>query len=301
MPRKKIDDPGSYYRKRIASAIYKFTGNQRKLDHDIDPVVLHIEYKLKVYLNNIYNNVLRLKKSKRWMIDDVYDVLKDTPEHYGVRRFLLVKRFSRKAAGAADSTEEVDEKMGKPEEPSVENVTTFDQMQHELNVLNDDSRLFKRSERDRMILLQRADALTADMEADEYVQYHQHAQTKFINITEVFDRWMGWKKMGTDYYLAFSWLALNRIKRILDDGLYNRRRRARTLFSPDWISYERMHPLSYRDFTVSIEPNETIGKFVQQQFVDEFLEIDDMFRDPGSMRTYSARFPILDVLNKRRL
>lgn len=297
--KKEILDPSSYYRKRIASAIYKITGNRRGTDPDQDAVILHVEIKLKDYLNKIYRDVLKRRGTKRWTLDDVFSVLEDSQVYYGARRFLVVKRYSRKTL----------EKDTNPDDPDIlvdashaKSLKSYDQ---ELAALDDGTRLYKASERDRLETLERADILTQYMDPSEYMLYHQNAQTKFIDPkdTVLFDQWMGWKKMGPDFYLVFGWLATNKIKRIIQNGLYNRRRHVMSPFTPNWILYDKMNPLSLHDFAVSTREVksrqralEQLEQLEQQQSDEEFYKVNNVFRDP--MRaTYS--FPILNVVKNR--
>jgi hypothetical protein len=290
--RKVILDPSSYYRKRIASAIYKITGNQRSTDPDQDAVVLHVETRLKDHLNKIYRDLLKRKGKKRWSLNDVFSVLEDSQVYYGARRFLVVKRYSRKTL----------KKDTNPDDPDilVDDAKSLKSYDQELAALDDGTRLYKASERDRLETLKRADILTQYMDPSEYMLYHQNAQTKFIDPkdTVLFDQWMGWKKMGPDFYLVFGWLASNKIKRIIQNGLYNRRRHVMSPFTPNWILYDKMNPLSLHDFAVStrdVKSRQRADELEQQQFDEEFYKVNDVFRDP-IRATYS--FSILNVLQR---
>jgi hypothetical protein len=300
--RKDTIDPIAHFRQRISYAIFQFTGNLRCTDVNADPVLLYIEARLQLYLNRIRQKIESTKGKKKWSTADIFKALDGYTEYYGLRRFLIVKQYSRKAVDAtiAEKGEDTEFEVNElpPPELNGEFVNT-DQMQKELHELNDGSPLYYKYESERKEYLILADKLTSSMNAEQYREYHHLAQIKFINNKEAFDKWMNWPKMGKDLYLVFSWLALNRIRYIVQDAIYNRRSRI-GLFQTSWLLYDRTHPIILQDFTLA--PNtkklDAIQEIEDNQLVELIVHTDQQFEEHG----YSDRkFPILYFLERQNM
>lgn len=302
----KIEDPTTFFRQKVSDVIYTFTGNRRETDVNEDLVVLQLEKRLKCYLNDIRDRILKRKavesdmtmklrtknkkkskkddksvkkkqKSASFTLKDLYYELEDSTESYGVQRCILLKKVGRSL-----TKEEID-----PEDTIavVDEDETIDVLQEQLDKLNDNSRLYSRYERERLIAMKLADVLTNSMSLDEYMEYNKTANAKFIQKRELFDKWMQWNKMGDNFYIAFSWLCVNKIKKMTKYALDKRRLDISSLFIPSWTEVDKNTPLDekYVRFTNSTIHDEEFTHLRCTQEMENFYTIDSIFSHKNTL------------------
>lgn len=98
-----------YFRSKIETYIYVFTGcKQVRPD-----IVFDVEKRLKIYLSELKRKAEKLttkRKKPKINVNDMYDALRMTPEYYGAKRCLIIKKLSRKVekVGTIDVVDIVD-------------------------------------------------------------------------------------------------------------------------------------------------------------------------------------------------
>ncbi len=195
------------YEQKVRDSIYTLTGRS-----DTDTaVVKHVQQDLHSYLSRVKQETIRLHakrkrdkqdKGRIFMLDDFHAALEGTPEHYGARRCLIVKKLAR-----AVST---DDKPG-----------SADSFQAQLAELNDGSESFSNFERHRLQDLHHADQLTKNMSSDDYQIYSaKKRKASFTSGGKQFCQWLDWNPQPNPTIVtAMGWLATYRIKRVVYDGL----------------------------------------------------------------------------------
>jgi len=278
--------PTAYYHKKISDTLYTITGNRRTRENDA--VVLVVEKRLKEYLNGIRDAVMRNrcvgKRRKDFgFLRDVYEVLKGTTEYYGAQRSIIVKKLSKKYKkledGNVDDDDDGDDGDDHEQEPRDANPVEHpeqDDMQTELAKLNDNSRLYARFEAERLFALQNADRLTIEMSEREYCTVYRQAISKFIGDKRLFDQWMGWNKMGNDFYVLFAWLAVNRIRKMVKYAVIKQRQANHSLFVGDWTTFSRRHELQEEHFLHVDERSRSMSMFHGSESFCETNERFDM-------------------------
>ena len=195
------------YEQKVKDSIYTVTGRK---DTD-DTIVKHVEQDLHSYLSNIKTETeTRFAARKRdsqgkgrvFMLDDLFSTLQGTPEHYGVKRCLIVKKLARAVSS--------DDKPG-----------SADSYQEQLDKLNDASESFRIFEQHRIHDLEYADCLTRGMSRDEYTHYSTaKRKASFTNGGKQFCQWLNWNPQPNPTIVTLmGWLATYRVKRIVYDAL----------------------------------------------------------------------------------
>ena len=243
------------FRKRINDALYIITGC--KYEESVK-IVDHIETHLLFYLKKtrISSNKHKgqRKKAKTVNPEDMYAALANTPEYYGAKKCIILKKFSRKAEAVEDIDINIDEDLDvvseeKPDDTE-EIIPDPPDLLSELAKLNDGSIEYARFERDRLANMKHADELTKVMGKDEYLAYVKMANKKFIKRKDLFCLWTDWNpKPSEEVFIMLGWLSVNKIRSIIRKALKKRRETyTPTLFSPSTSEYDKTVPLKYKYF-----------------------------------------------------
>jgi hypothetical protein len=204
------------YEDKIREGIYVVTGW-----NDIDSQFVNvIATDVMRYLTALKNEVVKAHterlqhkkspaRSKKVHELDVYQVLRGTPELYGVKRCIILKGLSRQAEKSKNQDDNDDLQTGE-EQP-------LDTVQAQLRALDDGTDEYKTSEAFRFYDLKQADELTSSMTADEYRNFGKRkSKMVFVDKPKRFCEWIEWHPNPPRIILtAFGWLATYRIKRLL--------------------------------------------------------------------------------------
>lgn len=325
--KKSILDPTTYYRQKIYDVIYMLTGNKREGDVNSDIIILYVEVRLKEYLNSIRDGILRRKndqatpdpnKPKRgrkkvakiikkeinkFNLKDLYEELDDTLEYYGVQRCIILKTVSRKLEKkdiVEDLPDDVVVEDDDVEETVIQEEDTIDELQTQLNNLDDKSRLYKKFEKERYLVMAAADNLTQMMSLEEYEKDYRNVKSKFIQKKDLFDKWIGWNKMGDNLYIAFSWLCVNRIKEILRHALDKRKiEQSGYLFLPDRITYDRKVLLDHKYVTERYLQTPSFIQVQAKNDMDFFVNMDEKFKHQDDYTNVKrTQFALFNRLNQ---
>ncbi len=191
------------YKQKVRDSIYTVTG-QKDIE---DPVVTCMERKVRSYLSSIKTETERRfaqrkkdnpGKTRLYMLDDLFEALQDTPEHYGVKRCIIVKKLARAVS--------CEDKPG-----------STDSYQKQLEKLNDGSESFRLFEQHRIHDLEHADNLTRAMSGEDYKLYSgKKRKASFTTGAKQFCEWLDWNPQPNPTIITvMGWLATYRIKRIV--------------------------------------------------------------------------------------
>lgn len=260
------------YTQEISDIIFAVTAC-KNID---DKIPLYIQSIVKNYILDIKSKAetFRNKKSKKDAVkdksitaDDVFEVLKQTPEYYGVRRCLILKSEKEKVADISSEKPpdilELDT-VQDDTEFIAEDLDLFSYIQTELAKLNDESEEYKIFNIQRLGDLEKASVITEAMDIDDYLEYNKCTRTAFVlEKPSKFTTWLNWKtKPNRKVLTILGWLAGNKVRRMVCEALKKRKNRVGTLQGPfiqTWEIYEKFTPFVFSDFT---NQQETLGNLL---------------------------------------
>ncbi|CAM6054140.1 unnamed protein product, partial [Sphagnum tenellum] len=186
-----LDDEGNFTVKR--ELLDDLT---RCNDYDSESVIIkNISLRVKRYLHAICEKAIVMKNEKSCSkrgrkpniahckkgtirTQDLFDALKGTPEYYGARRCLIIKKLSRKLNKTDDENvvkDELDDKSGDKSEDE----DSINELQKELSLLDDKTKGSRTFEKERTDTMLHADEMTKQMTLEEYMEYTKNSKIKF--------------------------------------------------------------------------------------------------------------------------
>lgn len=292
-------DAAEYFKTKIETYIYVFTGC-KEVHADI---VSDVEKRLKSYLLELKckaeKSTTKRKKSKL-NVNDMYEALRNSPEYYGAKRCLIIKKLSRKVekvgtldiVDVVDVAEDILENAGEVMEDVDRDLKEQTELYSELEKLNDGTLEYKKFEADRLEYMRSAADLTDEMDREEYTAYYKFKTKKFIGKSRHthFCLWMDWNTSlpTDDVFIIIGWLSVTKIRSILKKALKKRydEPRYNTLFAPPTIQIDKNIPLHPKYFLNNAKYAGYSDKHLKAELSTIFNETNEKFAPPhGKQRT----------------